>query len=174
MEVFLIIFAILAAVLYFYVQSPTYKGAAGERRVNSSLRSQLNEREYRVLDDLTLPTARGTTQIDHIVLSRYGIFVIETKNMAGWIFGSADQARWTVVLHRHKSQFQNPLRQNYHHVKVVQELLGVELRQIQSVVAFVGSAEPKTEMPRNVVWSTRSLSNYIRNQRDERFNDREL
>ncbi|MEJ2001268.1 MAG: nuclease-related domain-containing protein, partial [Maritimibacter sp.] len=109
---------------------------------------------------------RRTTQIDHVVVSQFGIFVIETKNMKGWIFGGSDQARWTQVLHRHKSQFQNPLRQNYKHLKAVQELLGVELSQLHNVVAFVGAAEPKTAMPENVLWSERELTDYIRSRRN--------
>jgi len=149
-------------------------GAEGERRVNSTLRRKLAEQDYILLEDLTLPTTQGTTQVDHIVLSRYGIFVIETKNMSGWIFGGKTQARWTQVIHRHKSQFQNPLRQNYQHVKVVQDLLGVRQNQLENLVAFVGSSEPKTEMPPNVFWSRGDLFHYIVSRQTVQFTDREV
>jgi hypothetical protein len=149
-------------------------GAAGERRVNATLSRQLNEQDYILLEDLTLPTSHGTTQLDHIVLSRFGIFVIETKNMSGWIFGGENQARWTQVIRRHKSQFQNPLRQNHHHLKVVQNLLGIRLDQLENLVAFVGSAEPKTEMPPNVFWNRRALSNYIASRKTVRFTENEI
>lgn len=99
--------------LYFFLKSPTVIGAEGERRINSTLSRKLDERDYVLVEDLTLPTSHGTTQVDHIVLSRFGVFVIETKNMSGWIFGGKDQARWTQVMRRKKSQFQNPIRQNY-------------------------------------------------------------
>lgn len=99
-----------------------------------------------MLKDLTLPSRGGTTQIDHVVVSRFGIFVIETKNMKGWIYGSADQAQWTQVIYRHKSKFQNPIRQNYKHVKAIQELLDVEVHNLHSVVAFIGSGVPKTAL----------------------------
>lgn len=149
-------------------------GAEGERRVNSILRRKLDDQNYILLEDLTLPTSDGTTQVDHIVLSRFGVFVVETKNMSGWIFGGKSQARWTQVMRRHKSQFQNPLRQNYHHVKVVQDLLGIRLDQLENLVAFVGSAEPKTEMPPNVFWSRQDLSNYIVSRKTVRFTDSEV
>ncbi len=174
LELFLILFALGIALLYFYVSSPTVIGAEGERRVNSTLRKKLDEQDYILLEDLTLPTAEGTTQVDHVVLSRYGIFVIETKNMSGWIFGSKNQARWTQVMRRHKSQFQNPLRQNYHHVKVIQDLLSIKLNQLENLVAFVGSAEPKTEMPHNVFWSRGDLFKYITSRKTVQFSDGEL
>jgi restriction system protein len=165
---------IAVVVAYWYLRSPSFKGAVGEARVNSSLRSNLNALEYQVLTDLTLPTKGGTTQIDHIVLSRNGVFVVETKNMSGWIFGDVNQARWTQVLHRHKSQFQNPLRQNYMHIKVVQDLLGIETNQLHNVVVFAGSAEPKTDMPTNVLWSTRELAGYVRSKQIAHFSDSQL
>lgn len=149
-------------------------GAEGERRVNSTLSRKLGEQDYILLADLTLPTSHGTTQVDHIVLSRYGIFVIETKNMSGWIFGGKTQARWTQVMRRHKSQFQNPLRQNFQHVKVVQDLLSIRLDQLENLVAFVGSAEPKTEMPSNVFWSRGDLHNYIASRQTVQFTDGEV
>lgn len=169
LQILWILFALGVAALYFYLKSPSVIGAAGERRVNATLSRKLEEQDYTLLENLTLPTLQGTTQIDHIVLSRFGVFVIETKNMSGWIFGGENQAHWTQVLHRHKSQFQNPLRQNYLHVRVVQDLLGIRRDQIENLVAFVGSAEPKTEMPWNVFWSRGDLYNYVASRRDVRF-----
>ena len=127
--------------------NPERKGVRGERLVHNTLTSVLNDQEYKVLTDLILPVAGGTTQIDHLVLSRFGIFVIETKNMSGWIFGSADQTNWMQVQKRSKRQFQNPLRQNYAHVKAVQEILKVDLKALHNFVVFTGTAEPKTAMP---------------------------
>lgn len=166
--------AVGAAFLYFFLKSPTVIGAEGERRINSTLSRKLDERDYVLVEDLTLPTSHGTTQVDHIVLSRFGVFVIETKNMSGWIFGGKDQARWTQVMRRKKSQFQNPIRQNYHHVRVVQDLLGIRLDQLENLVAFVGSAEPKTEMPYNVFWNKGDLFNYIISRKTIQFTEGEV
>ena len=62
--------------------------------------------------NVILPGRDGTTQIDHVVVSIYGLFVIETKNMDGWIFGSAEQRTWRQQFFKKKFKFQNPLRQN--------------------------------------------------------------
>lgn len=169
-----ILLAVGLVAAYLFLDSPAAKGAAGERRVNSSLKSHLDKRYYHVLADVTLATEGGSAQIDHIVLSRNGIFIIETKNMSGWIFGAEDQARWTQAFRRRKFQFQNPLRQNYKHIKVVQKLLGVELQQMHNVVAFVGSAEPKTTLPVNVVWGVRELSGFIISKHTIHFTDLEI
>ncbi|RYD85706.1 MAG: NERD domain-containing protein, partial [Verrucomicrobiaceae bacterium] len=96
--------AAIAAIAVFLVvvwilQSPWFKGTLGEVRVRRSLRSLLDEHEYRLFNDLTLPTRDGTTQIDHVIVSRFGVFVIETKNMKGWIFGGTGQAQWTQVVY---------------------------------------------------------------------------
>jgi restriction system protein len=114
-------------------KSPERIGAVGEARVDAKLRRDLGEVDYEVFQDLIIPTVNGTTQIDNLVISRFGIFVIETKNMSGWIFGSADQANWTQVLHRKKFRLQNPLRQNYKHVKAVEQVFGFSKDTIHSV-----------------------------------------
>ena len=130
--------------------------------MHNALTSVLDEKDYRVLSDLTLPVANGTTQIDHLLLSRFGIFVIETKNMSGWIFGGADQKKWTQVQKGGKRRnFQNPLRQNYAHVKAVQEILEVDQKALHNLVVFTGTAECKTEMPKNVAWGLQGLGKLI-------------
>ena len=155
-------------------RTPWFKGVLGEFWVNISLSRRLDEQEYQLLKNLTLPTRDGTTQIDHVVISRFGIFVIETKNMSGWIFGGENQARWTQVIYRKKTKFQNPLRQNYKHVKTVQDLLEIGADKLYNIVVFVGSGVPKTPMPSNVVWSTGSLLETIKSKRVEILDQDEL
>lgn len=169
-----IVLFILVLALTYYLRSPSVKGAIGEARVDAHLNRKLGAQGYQTLRDLTLRTSDGTTQIDHVVVSRFGVFVVETKNMSGWIFGSANQARWTQTLPRHKSQFQNPLRQNYKHVQVIREQLGLSDQQVHNVVVFVGSAVPKTAMPGNVLWSNRELSAYIETRREKVLTEAEV
>ncbi len=70
----------------------------GEFIVNLATKISLDKTVYTLFKNVTLPTDDGTTQIDHIIVSKYGIFVVETKNMQGWIFGSAQQKSWTQKL----------------------------------------------------------------------------
>lgn len=129
---------------------PAVKGWVGEAVLHAFLRAFLPRRRYRLLRDLTLPTADGSTQIDHVVVSRHGVFVIETKNYRGWIFGAARDKTWTQQIYRHRSTFQNPLRQNYKHVRALAQVAGVDRRALFPLVVFVGTAVIKTPMPANV------------------------
>lgn len=94
-----------AALLIGLLKSPWAKGQIGELLVRLFAHWQLDKQTYRRLHNVTLNTPDGTTQIDHVFLSPYGIFVLETKNMSGWIFGSEKQAQDAEVL---QAQLQIP------------------------------------------------------------------
>lgn len=147
---------LVLSVLYF-LKSPWFKGFSGEMRVHISTKIHLDKAKYHVLRNVILPTADGTTQIDHIIVSSYGVFVIETKNMKGWIFGGPRQRMWTQKIFKFTKQFQNPLHQNYKHVKTLKSILALNDRQIFSVVVFVGSSTFKTDMPDNVIHAAKLI-----------------
>ena len=95
---------------------------------------------------------RGTTEIDVIVVGNSGVFVVELKDFNAWIFGSEDDEQWTACyVDKSKHQFQNPLRQNFRHIKALQARLGLRQEVFQSVVSFTGHCELKTPMPSSVV-----------------------
>jgi len=146
-----------------FLKSPFMKGVFGELNVNLMAKFLLDKDKYTLFKNVTLPTEDGTTQIDHVIVSRYGVFVIETKNMKGWIFGSEKQKTWTQKIYRHTSKFQNPLHQNYKHTQTLQAALNIEPNTIFSVVVFVGDSTFKTTMPDNVVYA----GGYIRYIKDK-------
>ena len=153
--VFMVLFILIpVTILTTLLKLPWTKGKAGEFIVNTSAKIMLDKNEYHLIKNVTLPTGDGTTQIDHIICSKYGIFVVETKNMKGWIFGSQNQSTWTQKIYKYTNKFQNPLHQNYKHVKTVESLLGLNDQQVHSVVVFVGESTFKTEMPENVTNGT--------------------
>ena len=147
-------------------KSSWFKGALGEALVNILLTRQLDKRVYHLIKNVTLPTEDGTTQIDHILVSKYGVFVIETKNMKGWIFGSANQKRWTQRIYKHSSKFQNPIHQNYKHLKTLEAGLEISGDSIFSVIVFIGDCTFKTEMPRNVTVA-RGCIDFIKSKTEE-------
>ncbi len=153
MELFFLFLILIAFLVVRLVStSPRYKGKVGERKVIRKLSRLIDGPDGCIaFHDVTLRTPDGSTQIDHILLSPCGIFVIETKNMGGWIFGGEWQKRWVQVKFRRKSFFQNPIHQNYKHVKAIQSLLSVNQKHIFNVVVFVGDAKFKTTMPDNVL-----------------------
>ena len=140
-----------------------FKGWWGELQIRIALRLFLNKRDYFALHNVTLPTAdESTTQIDHVVISRFGVFVIETKNYKGWIFGGEHDSHWTQKIHKNHSQrFQSPLRQNYAHTQTLAALLQLPRTAVHGVVVFVGDSTFKTAMPDNVTYCG-GLLRYIR------------
>lgn len=126
----------LIALLVWFLPS---KGVIGERRVAKILSKKLPN-DYVVVNDITIPCSLGTTQIDHIVFSTHGIFVIETKNYSGWITGSDKAEYWQKNMYGYKYKFRNPIRQNYAHVKALQALLPLGDHCFQSIVTFSNSA----------------------------------
>lgn len=158
---FLIPLAFFAALF----KSPWFKGKVGEFIVSLLLRG-LDKAQYTVIHDVTLPTEDGTTQIDHVVVSRYGVFVIETKNMKGWIFGSEKQKLWTQKIFKKSFSFQNPLHQNYKHLVYLAECLEFPQESLNSVVVFIGGSTFKTVMPSNATYGFGSVR-YIRSFTDQ-------
>lgn len=132
---------------------PFIKGKVGEFAVALHVKLYLKDPAYILLNDCTLPDEQsGTTQIDHILLSPYGIFIIETKNYKGWIFGSERQKMWTQKIFKNSYKFQNPLHQNYKHQKVLEQVLAdiIGAEYLHSVIVFMPDCEFKTDMPVNV------------------------
>jgi predicted RNA-binding Zn-ribbon protein involved in translation (DUF1610 family) len=129
---------------------PIIKGKIGEGVVNLAAKLRLDPKVYHLLKDVTIPSKNGTTQIDHVIVSKFGLFVIETKNYRGWIFADAKSPKWTQVNFKQKHRFQNPLRQNYAHICALSELLGCPKDQIHGVVCFMGDAKFKNGVPEGV------------------------
>jgi hypothetical protein len=139
----------------------------GESIVRNIILADFKSPNYHLMNNITIAFQDGTTQIDHILISTKGIFVIETKNYSGWIFADEKSRQWTRVHFRKKNQFQNPLRQNYKHQKAVQGLLDFLPKEyIHSIVVFTGDAEFKTPIPKGVVDYSR-LTDYINTYQDD-------
>ncbi len=147
------------------------RGWSGEARVRYFHLRRLPRADYTVFHDVYLPRpdSTDTTQIDHIVVSRFGVFVIETKNISGWLYGSAEDPKWTVTYRSGgMRRFQNPRRQNDLHVAAVVKFLDLGSSAVRSLVFLVGSAEPKTfnDMGDNVLHRY-GLAEHILQQRTE-------
>jgi len=140
---------------------------SGEELVTRAIQDHFKSRDYHLLNHITLEHKSSTTQIDHILVSRFGVFVIETKNYSGWIFGDPKNDSWTQVKFNAKYKFQNPIHQNYRHVQAVQELLNfLPSSAIQSVVVFVGDAVFKTDIPAGV-FTLASFITHVKNCSEE-------
>ncbi len=146
----MLIWFIPAALLLCLLMSPWPKGHIGELLVQLFAHWQLDKQTYRRLHNVTQNTADGTTQIDHIFLSPYGIFVLETKNTSGWIFGSEKQAQWTRTLYKRTFEVQNPPRHNYKHLKAPETYLGVNPAHLTRSSPPTFQTEVQAKVPQNI------------------------
>ena len=111
-------------------------GWFGEHWTKSSL-NVLEKNEYVVLNDIMISINGKTHQIDHIVLSKYGIFVIETKQYNGFIKGSKYDKKWVrYIKGKEPIYYTNPIRQNYGHVKALCELLNISESKVFNIVCI--------------------------------------
>lgn len=140
------------------------KGWFGEKKATFRMWYSLNSKVYRRFHHVIIPSKNGTTQIDHLLISPYGLFIIETKNRKGWIFGSVDQKKWTQSIYGRNYSFQNPLRQVYRQKKVLSEFLEIRESKILTVIYFAGDCKFQTEMPANVIKSR--LGRYVKQFKD--------
>lgn len=170
--VLLLLFA--AALVSRFLRAPKVKGRIGEAFVSVAALKRLDPKVYRVFNDLVLPRpdGKGTTQVDHVVVSPFGIFVIETKNYEGWIFGDENSRQWTQVIYGKKSRFQNPLHQNALHVRALATATGLPRECFHNLVFFVGDATLKTPLPPQVM--TEGLVSFIRRHQAEVIPSKEL
>lgn len=121
-EVLIVAAAFLYVTLRLLGLSAGLKGRRGERRVRGRLRRLCREGEYRLLNDIYISACGRESQIDHILIGKAGVFVIETKNYGGRITGGERDAEWTQHLGSEYT-FYNPVRQNWGHIRALKNLL---------------------------------------------------
>lgn len=88
------------------------------------------------LRNVYIPTENNeTTEIDLLYITQKGIFVLESKNYSGWIFGDESQYKWTSSMpNGEKFHFYNPVRQNKMHIKWLKEYLCEDIPMFSLIV----------------------------------------
>lgn len=118
-----------------------------EKRVSDALRS-MDMKSYVIFDNLILRSGGNTahTEIDHVIVSPYGIFCIETKSHQGSIYGYTKSTHWKQYLGGKEYSFYNPYRQNYKHIEAIESLLGINLKApVHSYVVFPNAHKVKVD-----------------------------
>lgn len=185
----IIIIVIIGFVVFGAVtNSPKAKGKRGETRVHNIL-ARLPE-GYTVLDDVVLKTSSGTTQIDHVVVSKYGVFVIETKNYRGEIYGDDNRQQWTQIIvtdvtfwkkwwktysYVTKNHFYNPVKQSVSHANAIRRTLkDCPGLKVVPIVVFAGSATLQNVTTQHHVIYDSQLLDTILSYRTPCISDSEL
>ncbi len=169
-----LILIIIIIIILIKVIPRSYKtGKIGEGILAIHLSKITSQYDLSLINNLIIPSNNGTTQIDHILVGKMGIIVVETKNYSGWIFGDKNSKTWTQTFYKNKYQFQNPLHQNYKHLMSLSEILKIPPQRFHSLVVFLDRCQFKTTMPDNVIHPDQ-INNWIENQNRTILSDIEI
>lgn len=150
MKPFILVLLILS-VIFFVFYKAKIKGIIGEKTVSSIL-YLLDNSKYKVINNVVIKNGEITSQIDHVIISDFGIFVIETKNYKGWIVGGEKSEYWTQIIFKYRNKFYNPLLQNSGHIKALKNCLGDYPHiNYHSIIVFSINAEIKINTSRDVI-----------------------
>ena len=126
---------------YKSYETPEEKGKDGEFEVSEALGEDIENQKY-IFNNVIFADNKGNTcQIDHIVINKNGIWVIETKNYSGMIFGNEKEIQWTQMLAYGKEKYilYNPILQNQTHIYRLSEYLKAK-NIFNNVIVFTGNA----------------------------------
>ena len=118
-------------------KSAKAKGNEGEKTVHRLLSVAFLKNQATIFSNVLLKGKFGSAQLDHVIITQKAIYVIETKNYSGLIFGKVDDREWVVAYGRRTKRFYNPLWQNERHVQVLRALVLNEATREYSVVSVV-------------------------------------
>lgn len=159
-----LILVILAIAILFAFLHPTIRGQAGEVNVAARLKA-LPKSDYTVFNNLLIQRGEYSSQIDHVVVSKYGVFVIETKNYKGYIYGGEYSEHWTQNIWGNKYKLYNPILQNQGHVKALKAYLGVRNFPFISVITFSSRGTVKVNTKENFVMYYSDITYFIKQQK---------
>lgn len=175
-DTFIVVFILLLVltILSAFMKTPLMRGKIGELRISLLLKSISKKRNGKVINDIVVVADDKSSQLDHILIDRSGIYVIETKNYSGRIYGRYDDNNWTQVLAfgNKKNKMYNPVKQNKTHVYRLMEVLHLH-NHVHSLVVFVkGNIE---YIDCNDVYSPSTLKRYLKKHvKEDVFSDADV
>ena len=170
--IYFILIVSVIIIIFWRLYIPKIKGIIGEKSISSIL-YLLDKSKYSVINNIALERDTKTSQIDHVVISDFGIFVIETKNYKGWIVGNEKSEHWTQVLFKRKQRFYNPIKQNLGHINVLKTYLSKypSINYIP-IVVFLSKSDIKVKTTYNII-NSRQLIQTIKKYNEINLEQRE-
>ena len=173
MKIGVVVLVLISILILIKSYKSKVKGYVGEKLVAKKL-SKLNKRKYKIINNLLLKTLKGTAQIDHIVISQYGIFVIETKNYKGIITGNEYDDNWNQILFNNKEVLRNPIKQNNGHIKALKDVIpALRYKKINSIILFTKRSNLKVNTETTVIYYNK-VNKVIKRSRKKEFTKEEV
>lgn len=162
-DTFIVVFILLLllTIISVFLRTPYMRGKIGELRIYFLLKRISNKRGSKVINDIVIVVDDKSSQLDHILIDRSGIYVIETKNYSGRVYGKHDDKYWTQVLAygNKKNRLYNPVMQNRTHIYRLMETLHLH-DHMHSLVVFVKGNIEYIESPD--VYTPATLKRYLK------------
>lgn len=156
---------IVMIILFFFIimklNSPEYKGKNGEKLVAERL--EIIDGYKYIFNNIMINDNGKSRQIDHIAITEYGVYVIETKNYAGTIYGKETSNKWKQYLNKKCFEFENPVYQNYGHLQIVNEHINDLTTEVYSIIIFIRRCKLKVDTTTVVLYEDQ-LSQYIKSR----------
>ena len=160
---------------HFFMPATDKAGIYGERTANYHIRPLLRNDEY-LMANLLLPLKNGRkAEVDCVVISRKGIFCIETKNWVGHIHGNDEDEYWVQKYDdpcRRNREHKNPIKQNEAHCEILDRVLNYRYH-VENVVLLVGH-EFLLGVDSDCAYTVSQFKNYYRNLGDGDIHEAEL
>ena len=165
---------IILSIISLILSSNKMKGVLGEYRVSRRLNKLASRYEGKVFNDVIIPGDNNrTSQIDHILITPYGVYVIETKNVAGKIYGKEDDQYWTqsLAFGRTKNKLYNPVKQNFTHIYRLKELLETKVH-LESIVVFINA--DISDVDSEAVYTLKELKRLISKKSEKKYTSKQV
>ncbi len=159
------IYLIIFISIVYYLISNRLRGYFGEIKTSNIL-NKLPKKDYKILNDLMLYSDNKTHQIDHLVVSKHGIFVIEMKNYQGKVVGNEFKDNWKQYIGSKTNSFYSPVKQNYGHLRCISDVLDMNMNNLIPIIVFPSDTIIETECPYAVTQD--NLIKYIKTFKEKK------
>lgn len=133
------------------------RGIEGENRVSASLNQLPNE--YEVFDNIPICSGNRRSEIDSLVISKYGIWIVEVKNHRGVIYGEANSQTWVQYKEPHSCQMKNALQQANRQMSILKEMLKEKGLDTYIRVAVALPSADRVEVDSNQIYTDLGILN---------------
>ena len=140
-----------ALLLAVFLGSPRHRGQVAWKHVHKQLRNALDQRRYTLFGPMALPTGGGSEAVDHLVVSRFGVFVIVSEYRKGEIRGGESQEMWAEKRAGATRRWSNPLYRAKLQMEAVQRVVDLPRHYFHLLVAVEGLQKPSRHLPENVL-----------------------
>lgn len=145
----------------------------GELKVNLAFKLLLDAQHYKLFSNITLRTLDGSAHFHQLIVSPFGVFLINTRSVNGVISGASDESLWTQQMFGSTIQFENPINKIDQHRLILQSAFNLNPEKVFTIIVFPCDSAFKAPMPSNVV-NTSDCINLIKDKTQVRLSPNEV